>query len=180
MAFPRWRLCKKLDTDRQHCIKGELNRFFLSAQSFYRPQTKTSLKGNFHRKARKWVKNQDKGSKIDQIRTKWHPTCWGNPPILSSELLRESINSVIRPTEGIHLLTISASDLLRDSTDSVLEATEGFHQFCHSTYWGNHSSKPALCYVTKSIRIECLNIGSRESGSTSPHHRNHGVQNVSS
>ena len=62
---------------------------------------------------------------------------WGNPSILSSELLRESINSVLRPTEGILLLTISASDLLRESTDSVIGATEGIHQFCHPTYWGN-------------------------------------------
>ena len=161
-------------------IKGELKRFFYRLKVFIGPKLRQVSKGNFHRKAPKWVKNQVKGSKIDQIRTKWHPTCWGNPPILSLELLRESINSVLRPTEGILLLTISASDLLRESTDSVAEATEGFHQFCHSTYWGNHSSKPALCYVKKSIRIECLNIGWRESGSTSPHRRNHGVQNVSS
>ena len=118
-------------------IKGELKRFFYRLKVFIGPKLRQVSKGNFHRKAPKWVKNQVKGSKIDQIRTKWHPTCWGNPPILSLELLRESINSVLRPTEGIHLLTISASDLLRESTDSVIGATEGIHQFCHPTYWGN-------------------------------------------
>jgi len=111
-------------------LKGELNRFFLSAQSFYRPQTKASFKRQFSRKAPKWVKNQVKGSKIDQIRTKWHPTCWGNPPILSLELLRESINSVLWPTEGILLLTISpilSSELLREPINSVIRPTEGIH-----------------------------------------------------
>ena len=94
-------------------------------------------KAIFTEKPQSGPKIRSKGQKIDQIRTKWHPTCWGNPPILSLELLRESINSVLRPTEGIHFLTISASDLLRESTDSVIGATEGIHQFCHLTYWGN-------------------------------------------
>ena len=123
-------------------FKGEVRRFFVVVS--IGPKLDYVSKGNFHRKAPKWVKNQVKGSKIDQIRTKWHPTCWGHPPILSSELLRESINSVIRPSEGIHLLAISASDLLRESTDSVIGATEGIHQFCHLTFWGNHSNKPAV------------------------------------
>ena len=95
-------------------IKGELKRFFYRLKVFIGPKLRQVSKGNFHRKAPKWVKNQVKGSKIDQIRTKWHLTCWGNPPILSSELLRESINSVLRATEGIH-------------------------QFCPPTYWGNPS-----------------------------------------
>ena len=118
-------------------LKGKKSDFFYRLKVFIGPKLRQVSKGNFHRKAPKWVKNQVKGSKIDQIRTKWHPTCWGNPPILSLELLRESINSVLRPTEGILLLTISASDLLRESTDSVIGATEGIHQFCHPTYWGN-------------------------------------------
>ena len=129
-------------------IKGELKRFFYRLKVFIGPKLRQVSKGNFHRKAPKWVKNQVKGSKIDQIRTKWHPTCWGNPPILSLELLRESINSVLRPTEGILLLTISASDLLRESTDSVIGATEGIHQFCHPTYWGN-PFEPTSCAMSK-------------------------------
>ena len=119
------------------CLKGELKWFFYLLKVLIGPKLRQVSIAIFHQKAPKWIKNQVKGSKIDQIRIKWHPTCWGHPPILSSELLRESINSVIRPTEGIHLLTISASDLLRESTDSVLRATEGIHQFCHLTYWGN-------------------------------------------
>ena len=166
-------------------IKGELKRFFYRLKVFIGPKLRQVSKGNFHRKAPKWVKNQVKGSKIDQIRTKWHPTCWGNPPILSLELLRESINSVLRPTEGIHFLTISASDLLRESTDSVIGATEGIHQFCHPTYWGN-PFEPTSCAMSKIEEEKTvleLNAGilvERESGSTSPHRRNHGVQNVSS
>ena len=30
-----------------------------------------------------------------------------------------------------------SSELLRESTDSVLRAAEGIHQFCPPTYWGN-------------------------------------------
>ena len=165
-------------------IKGELKRFFFyRLKVFIGPKLRQVSKGNFHRKAPKWVKNQVKGSKIDQIRTKWHPTCWGHPPILSSELLRESINCVIRPTEGIHLLTISASDLLRASSNSVIGATEGIHQFCHPTYWGN-PFEPTSCAMSK-IKKTVLELNAwilveRESGSTSPYRRNHGVQNVSS
>ena len=127
-----------LSPKRVHHLKGELKRFFFyRLKIFIGPKLRQVSKGNFHRKAPKWVKNQVKGSKIDQIRTKCPQSYWGNPPILSSELLRESINSVLRATEGIHLLTISASDLLRESTDSVLRATEGIHQFCPQSYWGN-------------------------------------------
>ena len=68
-------------------IKGEV--FFID------PKLREVSKGNFHRK------NQLKGSKIDQLRTKWHPTCLGNP-ISASELLGECTNSVIRATGGIH------------------------------------------------------------------------------
>ena len=134
-------------------IKGEVEQFFYWLKVFIGPKLRQVSKGNFHRKAPKWVKNQVKGSKIDQIRTKWHPTCWGNPPILSSELLRESINCVIRPTEGIHLLTISASDLLREFTDSVIGATEGIHQFCHPTYWGNPHEY--ISYRWPSFKYNC-------------------------
>ena len=84
------------------CVKGELGDFFLFVQSFYRPKTKTSFNRQFSPKRPKLVKNQAKGSKIHQIRTKWHPTYCGNPSILSSDLLWESTNSVLRATVGIH------------------------------------------------------------------------------
>ena len=119
------------------CERGSKAIFFYWLKVFIGPKLREVSTGKIHWRGPKWVKNQVKGSKIDQIRTKWHRTCWGHPPILSSELLRESINSVIRPSEGIHLLAISASDLLRESTDSVIGATEGIHQFCHLTFWGN-------------------------------------------
>ena len=134
-------------------MRGTKAIFFYRLKVFIGPKLRQVSKGNFHRKAPKWVKNQVKGSKIDQIRTKWHPTCWGNPPILSLELLRESINSVLRPTEGIHLLTISASDLLRESTNSVIGATEGIHQFCHPTYWGNPHEY--ISYRWPSLKYNC-------------------------
>ena len=92
-----WRkLCCKLE------IKGEVRRFFLFVQSFYWPKTKTSFNRQFSPKRPKLVKNQAKGSEIHQIRTKWHPTYCGNPSILSSDLLWESTNSVLRATVGIH------------------------------------------------------------------------------
>ena len=53
-----------------------------------------------------WVKNLVQVSKIHKIRNTRHLTYWGNPSILSTDLLRESINFVLRPTEGIHFLQI--------------------------------------------------------------------------
>ena len=83
-------------------LKGKLGDFFLFAQSFYWLKTKTSFNRQFSPKGPKLVKNQAKGSEIHQIRTKWHPTYCGNPSILSSDLLWESTNSVLRATVGIH------------------------------------------------------------------------------
>ena len=59
----------------EHHLKGELKRFFYRLKVFICPKLRQVSKGNFHRKTPKWVKNQVKGTKIDQIRTKWHPTC---------------------------------------------------------------------------------------------------------
>ena len=54
------------------CIKA----IFLSAQRFFIGYKLRQVSiSNFHRKAPKRVKNQGKGSKIYQIRTKLHPTC---------------------------------------------------------------------------------------------------------
>ena len=58
----------------QSSFKGELKRFFYGLKVFICPKLRQVSKGNFHRKAPKRVKNQVKGTKIDQIRTKWHPT----------------------------------------------------------------------------------------------------------
>ena len=79
------------------CLKGKLGDFFLFVQSFYRPKTKTSFNRQFSPKSPKIGKNQAKGSKIHKIRTLLL--------ILSSDLLWESINSVLRATVGIHLYT---------------------------------------------------------------------------
>ena len=67
---------------------------------------------------------------------------------MASDLLWESINSVLRPTVGIHqfwlptycgnpFFTNSASDLLWESINSVLRPTVGIHQFCPPSYCGN-------------------------------------------
>ena len=82
-------------------LKGELKWFFLLAQSSYWPQTKTSFNRHFSPKSPKV--GQKSGQRVQN---------WPNK------------NQV-------------ASDLLRESTDSVLRATEGIHQICHLTYWGN-------------------------------------------
>ena len=99
-------LCNALQSNaKPHCFPQLFYRgswaIFLLAQSSYWPQTITSFKRQF---LPKWVKNQAKGSKIHKIRTKWHPTYCGNPSILSSELLWESTNSVLRATVGIHCI----------------------------------------------------------------------------
>ena len=115
-----------------------LNFFFYQFKVFIGPLLGQVSKGNFHQKAPKWVKNQAKGSKIHKIRTKWHPTYYGNPSILSTNLLWESTNSVLGATVGIHFLqirtptycgnpSILSSELLWESTNSVLRATVGIH-----------------------------------------------------
>ena len=138
-------------------LKGGYRNFFYLFKVFIGPKLRQVSIGNFHRKAPKLVKHQAKGSKIHKIRTKCHPTYWGNPPILSSELLGESINSVIRPAGGIHLLAISAFNLLGESTNSFIRATGGIHQFFHPTYCGN-----PFQYVFQSGG--CLSIMSTISG----------------
>ena len=52
------------------CLKGKLGNFFYWLKVFIGPKLRQVSKGNFHRKAPKWVKNQAKGSKIHKIRTK--------------------------------------------------------------------------------------------------------------
>ena len=78
-------------------LKGKLGDFFYLFKVFIGPKLRQVSIGNFHRKAPKLVKNQAKGSKIHKIRTLLL--------ILSSDLLWESINSVLRATVGIHLYT---------------------------------------------------------------------------
>ena len=51
-------------------LKGEVRQKKLLAQSFYGPKLREVSTGNFYRKAPKLVKNQVKGSKMDQIKTK--------------------------------------------------------------------------------------------------------------
>ena len=99
--------------------------FFYRLKVFIGPKLREVSIGNVHRKAPKWAKNQVKVSKIDQIRPPLHPTYCGNPPILSSELLWESINSFIRPTVGIHFGNFS------------IRPTVGIHQFLHRSCCGN-------------------------------------------
>ena len=89
-------------------LKGKLGDFFYWLKFFIGPKQKQVSKGNFHRKASKWVKNQTKGSKIHKIRTKWYPT-----------------NSVLGATVGIHFLQIRPPTYC------------GIHQFCPPSYCGN-------------------------------------------
>ena len=51
-------------------LKGEVRRFFYWPKVFIGLKLRQGSKGIFHRKALKWVKNQAKGSKIHEIRTK--------------------------------------------------------------------------------------------------------------
>ena len=80
------------------CLKGKLGNSFYWLKVFIGPKLRQVSKGNFHRKAPKWVKNQAKGSKIHKIRTKWHPTYCGNPSILSTDLLWEFEKCIPRQT----------------------------------------------------------------------------------
>ena len=72
-------------------LKRKLGDFFLSAQSFYRPQTKTSYKIQFSPKSPKV--GQKSGQRVQNSQNKNH---------VSADLLGESINSFIRATGGIH------------------------------------------------------------------------------
>ena len=80
-----------LRSEKNVAFKGEVRQIFLLAQSFYRPQTKRSLNGQFSPKSPKLPQYRVRVSKINKIRTKCHPTCCGNPLIPSSELLWESM-----------------------------------------------------------------------------------------
>ena len=71
--------------------KLSLGDFFYRLKVFFSPKLRQVSIDNFHQKAPvKWVVNQIKGSKINKYKDQ-----------VSSDLLRESINSVIRATEGI-------------------------------------------------------------------------------
>ena len=83
-------LDRKNHTEIENVFKGEVRRFFYRLKGFIGLKLREVWKGNFHRKAPKWAKNQVKVSNIDQIRPPLHPTYCGNPPIPSSELLWES------------------------------------------------------------------------------------------
>ena len=111
------------------------------AQSFYRPQTKTSFKRQFSPKSLKV--GQKSGQRVQNSQ---------NKDQMASDLLWESINSVHRPTVGIHqfcprsycgnpLFTNSATNLLCESINSGLRAAVGIHflQIRPPTYCGNPS-----------------------------------------
>ena len=87
-----------------------------------------------------------------KIRTKWHPTCcgnpliltpnllhWGNPRILSSELLWESTNLWIQPPPYCGNLSILSTKLLWESINSDQKPTVGIHHFWPPSYCGNPS-----------------------------------------
>ena len=130
-------------------LKGKLGDFFLLAQSFYRPQTKTSFKRQLSQKSPKV--GQKSGQRVQNSQ---------NKDQMASDLLWESINSVHRPTVGIHqfcprsycgnpLFTNLATNLLWESINSVLRAAVGIHQFCPPSYCGN----PLYIQHTLSSRI---------------------------
>ena len=109
-------------------LKGELKRFFLSAQSFYRPQTKTSFNRQFSPKSPKV--GQKSGQRVQN---------WPNKNQVASDLLRASTNSVIRAAEGIHQFchpTFWGNPLVGNFS---IRSAEGIHWFCHWSYWGNPS-----------------------------------------
>ena len=112
----------------QYFLKGELKRFFLSAQNFYRPQTKTSFKRQFSPKSPKV--GQKSGQRVQN---------WPNKNQVASDLLRESTDSVIRAAEGIHQFchpTYWGNPLV----DNLgIRPAEGIHRFCLRSYWGNPS-----------------------------------------
>ena len=108
------------------CLKGKLGDFFLSAQSFYWPQTKTSYKIQFSPKSPKV--GQKSGQRVQNSQNKNQ---------VSSDLLGESTNSVIRAAGGIHQfchLTCWGNPLIDNFS---IRPTGGIHQFFHPTYCGN-------------------------------------------
>ena len=118
-------------------LKGEVRRFFLFVQSFYRPKTRTSFNRQFSPISPKMDPKSCQRVQNSQ-----------NKDQMASDLLWEFINSVHRPTVGIHqscprsncgnpLFTNSATNLLWESINSVLRPTVGIHQFCPSSYCGN-------------------------------------------
>ena len=109
-------------------LKGKLGDFFLSAQSFYRPQTKTSYKIQFSPKSPKV--GQKSGQRVQNSQNKNQ---------VSSDLLGESTNSVIRAAGGIHQFchpTCWGNPLIGNFS---IRPTGGIHQFFHQSYWGNPS-----------------------------------------
>ena len=120
-----WGGCKIMYT---FCFKGDVRRFFLLAQSFYRPQTKTSFKRQFSPKSPKV--GQKSGQRVQK---------WPNKNQVASDLLRESTDSVIRAAEGIHQFcppTYWGNPLVDNFS---IRPAEGIHRFCHRSYWGNPS-----------------------------------------
>ena len=106
----------------------EVRQFFLLAQSFYRPKTKTSFKRQFSPKSPKV--GQKSGQRVQN---------WPNKNQVSSELLRESTDSVLRAAEGIHQFCPQSywGNPLVDNFS--LWPAEGIHRFCPQSYWGNPS-----------------------------------------
>merc|ERR1712208_265871 len=83
-------------------LKGKLGDFFLFVQSFYRPKTKTSFNRQFSPKSPKIGKKS--GQRVQNS---------PNKDQVASDLLWESINSVLRPTVGI-----SGENLLKNQLPS--------------------------------------------------------------
>ena len=109
-------------------LKGKLGDFFLSAQSFYRPQTKTGYKRQFSPKSPKVGKKS--GQRVQNSLNKNQ---------VSSDLLGESTNSVIRAAGGIHQFchpTCWGNPLIGNFS---IRPTGGIHQFFHQSCWGNPS-----------------------------------------
>ena len=109
-------------------LKGKLGDFFLSAQSFYRPQTKTGYKRQFSPKSPKV--GQKSGQRVQNSLNKNQ---------VSSDLLGESTNSVIRAAGGIHQFchpTCWGNPLIGNFS---IRPTGGIHQFFHQSCWGNPS-----------------------------------------
>ena len=111
-----WRLVL-LNSD----IEGELERFFLSVQIFYRPQTKRNFKKQFS------LKSPKVGQKLGQRVKNWPNKNQGNPPI------------VIRAAEGIHQFCPPTYCGNPFADNFSIQPAEGIHRFCHQSYWGNPS-----------------------------------------
>ena len=132
-----WKSVKSIRRTKSMILKGKLDDFFLFVQSFYRLKTKTSFNRQFSPKSPKIGKKS--GQRVQNS---------PNKDQVASDLLWESINSVLRPTVGIHqfcppsycgnpFFTNLATNLLWESINSVLRPTVGIHQFCPPSYCGN-------------------------------------------